>query len=435
MTDAIGLRLNEPYLHGLLLATNAIPNARLLVDGPGSVAVKARRIVGPHDLRSTLLDCAGEDRVVCSGIDANRMADGEESSLIDPLKRLAADATAGVVLVTAMPMTSVADTDDGRSLGQAAPEGGAPIVDVGHRALADDWLTGYEAALAALAQGMDLSGRRGSADHVAVIGYLMDRNEGDHRGNVAALRRMLRALGLEPTSIWLSGASYEELRDVRHAETIVSLPHGRRAARILAERLGAELVETDLPFGLDGTTRWMKQVAAATGREAQATAYVDGELDRIVPRLEWVVPQIFLGRRFVFIGDPHYGKRFVELIGELGGSVPDLVVTADDSHLSEPEYAALAERTHLRHQPDLLALRTWWQAQDPTQIDMLVSSSFAAEVVEVESPWLEWGYPSHYTHFLTDEPFLGFEGCLSFINRVANAMTQQSAFFRARDGV
>ena len=43
-----------------------------------------------------------------------------------------------------------------------------------------------------------ISRMRASEGSVAVVGYMMERNEGDHRGNVGELERMLHALGSSP---------------------------------------------------------------------------------------------------------------------------------------------------------------------------------------------------------------------------------------------
>ncbi|OGR47854.1 MAG: hypothetical protein A2X37_05270 [Elusimicrobia bacterium GWA2_66_18] len=233
---------------------------------------------------------------------------------------------------------------------------------------------GYAAALEAIAAGLDLDGAAPSARSVAVVGYLMDRNEGDHRGNVAELERMLRAVGLEPVSVWLSGRPSVHLREARRAGAVLSLPHGRAAARVLAGRLGARLVEAELPFGLPATRRFLERLGREFGREAQAEAFIEAELDEAVARLRWSVPHAFQNRRFSFAGDAGYAPGFAELIEELGGAV-----TAPDG------------------------------------ADLVVGAAAGG---------LEFGYPSERRHALNDEAFLGFPGAVSFASRLANAVVK-----------
>ncbi|MBI5241271.1 MAG: hypothetical protein HY926_12435 [Elusimicrobia bacterium] len=251
---------------------------------------------------------------------------------------------------------------------------------------------GYAAALEALAAGLDLGGARPEKGKVAVVGCFMDRNEGDHRGNVAELERMLRALGLEPASVWLSGRPHETLREARRAGAVLSLPHGREAARVLARRLGVSVVEAGLPFGLQATRRFVETLGREFGRGKQADAFIRRELDLVAPRLEWSVPHAFLNRRFVFAGDPHYGAAFAELIAELGG------------------------RTEVLDLPP--------HGLGPDAADLLVADTRVLERTRPRTAWLEFGFPCELTHFLKDEPFLGFPGALGFLSRAANEVSK-----------
>lgn len=271
-------------------------------------------------------------------------------------------------------------------LSQPAPSGLRPP----RPGSAGSWQDGYAAALEGLAAGLDLSGSRPERGRVAVVGCLMDRNEGDGRGNVAELERMLRALGLEPASIWLSGRPLESLRQARRAEAVVSLPHGRRAARILARRLRARLVEAGLPFGLEGTRRFLELLGREFGRGRRAAAFTRRELDRVAPRLEWSVPHSFLNRRFVFAGDTHYEAAFAELIAELGGRV---------------------ERLGRR-------------GGVPEGTDLLVADTRTLRRTRPSCAWLEFGFPCELTHCLPDDPFLGFPGALGFLSRAADEVSK-----------
>ena len=383
---------DRPYLIGVYLGVNAIPDARILVDGMECLFSKARYIHGQHDVFSTLLDCGGENRVLHTDINPFRIATNFEHGIAQALRVAAAQPDCGVVLCGAITTCAIVGTDYERIARETAPSLGKPLFTLPTRSIGVDWLGGYEAVLQALAAGMDLRGARPRAENVAVVGYFMDRNEGEHRGNVAELSRLLRGIGAEPVSIWLSGRPYEHLREVRRASTIVSLPHGRAAARTLARRLGARLVETDVPFGLDGTRRWLEQVADALGRRRRAEAFIADELKEVVPRLEWLVPQAFLGRRFLYAGDPRYAAAFGALAREVG-----------------------------------VDLRTAGPGAETDGFDLVIADSDFLRRSRPRVPWIEWGYPSYYTHFFVDEPFLGFRGALAFLSRMANAVIKRFA--------
>jgi nitrogenase molybdenum-iron protein beta chain len=212
-----------------------------------------------------------------------------------------------------------------------------------------------------------------------------------------------------------------ELRRVAEASLVVSLPYGRRAAAALARRLGVPLVETALPFGIDGTTRWIQAVAAATGRQERGRDLVDAELERIAPRLEWVVPAVFRHRTVSFLGDPHLLEGFLDLAIELGLRLGPLVVTAKAQHAQ-----ALADRAAelgIAFEPTREALeRHLGAAVREARVDLLVTNSLGASFLGGPTPAVELGYPSYFTHALHDRPFLGYSGALALASEMANAL-------------
>lgn len=420
-----GVRFNLPFLHGLYVAFNAIPDAYFLGDGPSCVFAKAEHIHGRHDLFSTLLSCGSDHRIQYTGVNVFNIAGNLEADIVKGLQRIARWPASGVIFTGAMPMCAIAGTDYDRILREALAGCGKPSFLIPRRsAVSGDWLDGYAGGLEVLASGMDMKGAGREKNAAAVVGYLMDRNEGDHLGNVAELERILRALGLEPVSTWLSGRPYEHLREARRAETIISLPHGRAAARTLAGRLGARLVEAELPFGLEGSRRFVELLGRELGREAKARAFIDAELDAVAPRLEWSIPHAFANRRFAFAGDPHYAEGFAELVEEVGGRLAATIVMGRPGHLSEARRSALEARTPTIFEPDRARLRRLFGATTRWEVDLLVCNSRSLKYLDPKIPWLEFGFPSEFSHFLHDAPFLGFQGALAFLSRMANEVVK-----------
>jgi nitrogenase molybdenum-iron protein alpha/beta subunit len=251
----------------------------------------------------------------------------------------------------------------------------------------------------------------------------MDRNEGEHQGNVRELERMLRVVGLDPVSIWLSGRPYAGLREVRRAGTIVSLPHGRAAAKILARRLGARLIEAELPFGLEASRRFMERLGRECGREAEAARFIARELDAVTPKLEWVVPHSFLDRRFVYAGDPHYAPGFVEQLEGLGAEVAGLVLMGGAHHLAEAPRAALQKRPGTVFEPIQREFMDLWRERFRA-VDLVVGNGFVFREANLGYKRMEFGFPSEFTHFLREEPFLGFQGALAFLGRLSNDLVK-----------
>jgi nitrogenase molybdenum-iron protein alpha/beta subunit len=412
-------RQNYPFMVGVYLAVNAISDAFLLVDGPDCAHMKTQYVQGNHDWLSTLTDISGFHRVANTALHPFQMARSREANLVDRLARMAAHPPAGVVMVTPMPMAAITGVDYERLARQAAANGGTtPVVSIPGRSLSGDWLSGYAAALSSLAKHIgDPAPEPGC---VALVGYLMDRNEGDHRANLRDIEELLRGLDLELVSVWLSGKRFEDLRAVRRASLIVSLPYGRRAARLLSRRLGVPVLETGLPFGLDGTARWVREVARATGREKLADRLIERELDRVIPPLEWVVPVVFLHRTVSFIGDPFFLEGFLDLTTELGCRHGPMMVTARADHA--PALAERADALRLVFEPTRKQMMEHLEPIHHNEVDLVVTNSTGSHLMGGSTPVMEIGYPSFFTHALYARPFLGFDGALAFIDSMGNAL-------------
>jgi hypothetical protein len=305
--------------------------------------------------------------------------------------------------------------------------------------------------LEALATGLPLTpSRTGEGRRVALVGYLWDRNEADHRANLAELRRLLGALDLELCSLWLAGEPTPKLLGVQRADWIVSLPYGHRAASLLSKRLGCPLLPCELPFGLAATLRFVLTLGAATGRLAAAIAFLEQELSQVLAPLKWIVPFATLHRRIGYVGDPHLLRGLQEIAALVGATVPFAALTnlpaharaaqsSDTSLLSSLELPGdLRELSGVDSRPaapDTLlvypharelsaALERLGQER---ALDLLVTNSFG--FLTNHMGVVEFGFPSYHSHFLCDRPFLGTRGFLALVERILNASRQ----FEVRD--
>ena len=263
-----------PYTVGVYLAVNAIPDAYVVVDGPDCLFFKAEFVHGTHDLHSTLLDAQSRHRVIHTVADTNKVVVDREAEIEALLNRVASQPDAGAVFVTALPMTAITGSQYDRLARAVRVQTGKPVLEVPARSLQADWLDGYERVLAALAEGLDLA-PPGEPDEVAVVGLLLDRTEADHLANVREVTRLLeQGLGLRVASVWPSNRPVENLAAAGRARTVVSLPYARRAARVLAPRIGANLVEADLLLGVRVSDEFVRAVGRATGLEGVADGFI-----------------------------------------------------------------------------------------------------------------------------------------------------------------
>lgn len=395
-----------PYMVGVYLAANAIPDVFLLTDGPDCLFFKAEFVHGAQDFHSTLLDVTGRHRVAHTLADINNVVLDREDQISALAARLAAEPDAGMVLITAMPMASITGTQYDRIARELSVRTGKLVAEVPARSLQGDWLDGYGQVLAAVARSVPFDGA-GSADgnSVAVVGPLIDRTEADRLADVREIRRILQdGLGLDVCSVWPSNATVAELGAVARAGTVISLPYGSRAARILSRRLGVPLVEAPLPFGPSGTGDFTRTVAAALGRNERAEDFLRSE------QLEWAdsfkrAAASLESTKFIVASDPWLAEGLVRMLKDAGAQV------------------SAAQSTSFDPKP-VCGLPTLAEVDDGVDVDMLIVPTRGIDVaLRLGRPFFEFGFTSYGTHAFFDAPTLGWPGAVNVMSGIVSART------------
>ena len=426
-----------PYHLGLYMAINAIPGCFAVIDGPDCIYRKAEWIQGKHDLSATLLDPCGRHRLASTLLHSEEVIKSKGEAVLARLRRIGQLPEAELVLVNTMPHVQIIGTQYDALIAEVEAEVPQPIFEVPSRALDGDWLDGYAEVLDTLGRRLALEPGDPIDDSVAIIGVLMDRVEADHTANVAELERLVRGLGLDPISTWLSNRPVAHLRRATRAKTLLALPHGLAAARSLAKRTGARVVEVEQPFGLRATARMLRALAAATGREDRAEALIDAELRVLIPRFEWVVPSVLLGRKLGFSGDPTLFDGLLESAAEFGMTVLHLSASARrpaagvdlDPARHGPVPPPLFAPTYPTLERHVLTLCA------SVGLDLFIGGSKApvrghGSVDALAPARMFFGFPNFFHHALFDSPFLGFRGWAWFVQEMVNTVATRPRAMR-----
>jgi len=428
--EDFSMRASYSYLLGVYLGINAIQDGYLLVEGPDCTHMKTQYIQGNHDWLSTLTSVSSFHRIANTALHPSKMTESRETPLREMMQRIASRKTVEALLLTSMPMASVTGVDYDRLCREVSESTGKNVATVPGRSLSGDWLDGYAQTLKTLAKTLDLGKGKPRKENVAIVGYLYDRNEEDHTANLRVLARMCEALGLKLVSVWLSGQRWAELENVRDAGTILSLPYGRAAARMVARRTGAELIELPLPFGLEACELWMRNLGERFGAADQARKYIDREMSRIAPRLEWVIPFSFQNLEAGYVGDPHLLPGLRDIIELLGGHLGFAAVT--NRPASAKEALPRTEGVELLIHPKQRELfRFLLKHALQNDLGLLVTNNYSAGFPLPGTAVVEFGFPSVFSHALFERPFLGFPGFMAFVDTLANAI-RQGELSRAR---
>ncbi|MDH5491779.1 MAG: nitrogenase component 1, partial [Myxococcales bacterium] len=234
-----------PFLDGVYLGTNAIPDAYLVIDCPSGCFGKCERIALNHDLGSTLFDPMGKHRIVQSGINFAELTMGSERAL-GQLLHSVVEKTQPKALIMTQATSALLTSNDLEALClRYGAELELPIVYLPPQTLEGDYVDGYEAFLEALVEALlpPASEPRAALEGVSLVGFLVHRLEEDQRADLEELRRLVEALQLPLRGILLDGSPMETLAEALKAEALIELPHAGQAARRIAERTGARVLE------------------------------------------------------------------------------------------------------------------------------------------------------------------------------------------------
>jgi nitrogenase molybdenum-iron protein alpha/beta subunit len=307
-----------------------------------------------------------------------------------------------MVLITAMPMASITGTQYDRIARELSAKTGKLIAEVPARSLQGDWLDGYGQVLAAIAREIPLDpDAPRSPEKVAVIGPLMDRTEADRLADARELRRILEdGLGLDLRAIWPSNATVAELAAVAEAGTIIGLPYGARATKVLKKRTGATVIDAPLPTGPSGVEAFVRAVAGPLGLSERAEAFLAGE------RARWEQPwslacETVRGRRFAVVADPWLAQSTVSLLRDAGADV------------------VAAQSTSFDPKPVLDLPSPGELGRDPA-IDMFIVPTRGIDyALRLARPFFEFGFTSYGTHAFFDAPLFGWGGAVNLLSGVA----------------
>lgn len=413
--EAFDRTFNLPYLMGYFLAANAVKDLCALVDGANCVMQKVDLLAGNHDLFCTLLSEDGMHRTVCTMASPLSPHKNPEKKLAALVNSLAASGRFGAVALTGLPFCRLSGTDYAGVA--AAAGGGVPVCDVPAASMEGDWLDGYDATLEALARRLPLTGKR-SRRKAAVVGYFMDRNEHDHLANLSQMRRLLALAGVDLVCVWPSGGDCAQLSRAGEAGLVISLPYGRRAARTLAGRTGAALLETGLPMGLAGTSAWLAAVRRAAGLKGPLPPAVTAE-ERAASEAVFPALRGLACKRFLFSGDPYLFAAFSSFASELCAEVSAAFLCSAPRPYGT---AALPGRLLFAPQPEAAraALAALGRYEKPA---LAVTTTFGVtEGLTGGAPFVELGFPSYGHHCLAPEPFLFYEGARRLAARMLNAL-------------
>jgi nitrogenase molybdenum-iron protein alpha/beta subunit len=401
-----------PYLDGVYLLTNAVPDAYLIYDAHDCGYYKAEKIAANHDLFSDLMRWDQSNRIIRTNLDQPDYIMGGADKLSKKLLQVSERNQPQLVLVARSNVVITAGFDAKPVIRDLKKKIKAPVVLIPDRNIEKDFLAGYLDALDGLLTNLPVNRGAKAKKKLALVGYLYDRNEGDHQGNINELSRMLKGIGVGPSQILLDGTPFAKLRRSPSPTAVVDLAAGWNGARKYARRCKAKYLSAPLPVGLNGTREWLVSVAKLMGTTKRSKTFIERELSNLAKQLKWLLPRFFFGKHALAFADSQLLVPLVRFLEELG-----LTITAVGS-------TTASETGYPKAPSEMTALREFLgEMKREGRADLIIGNSIIhQQASSLSIPFVELGYPSNYHHTLHPAPYLGFKGTQVLVERMINAM-------------
>ncbi|MBM4386568.1 MAG: hypothetical protein FJ088_02450 [Deltaproteobacteria bacterium] len=430
--DRFALPAVPSFMEGVYLGVNAVKDAYLLVNCPQGCYYRFEKVSINHDAASTLYDPLGCHRIIQSGINYTELAMGTEETLFKLVKKVVEKVKPRALFFTQVSMTLVTSFDAAAFASEMERRFSVPLFYIPPATFNGDFLEGFNAFMETLVEAvMGISrAKHGASGTASVCGYFADRLEEDHIANADEISRLIGSAGIECGGVALSGASLEELGKTFAAPAIVNLPYARSAGRKIAEMTGAPVIDLDLPVGIEGTVKWIRDFAGACGGKADAEKFIGRELGRIIPKIAIARRRYLLNRSVAIAADPYLAPVLAIYASELGMNVPLVALKTRNSAVSGRAREILGNAgmeckviNDFPHEEFHAAVA---ELSDEDRCDAVIGTDAELDAAsDAGTGFVEIGYPSFFRHSFFPQPFMGFSGALRIANDLVNAVQQR----------
>lgn len=418
MSEFDNKNLPITYLVWVLMWVNAIKDSYLWVDSPDCFFFKNDFMQWNHDITSELRKSDWNHKILATIADSDNVVWDRKSKFVSTLHNMAEKDFVKQVFTSSMPMSQIIWTDYDWVINEVKETIDKPIFNIPSRSMTDCWLDWYSDLLFSLSKNIDIAWAKPEKENVAIIWNLFDRWEGDCIWNVQELKRIFEAMWLNVVSIWLDWWNYDDIIKVKDAWTIISLPYWRKAAKKIAKRLNADLLELDLPFGLDNTWNFIRKIAEKFWKQEVAEKFIEKELTEYnkVEILKWVIPHTFMNKKVSYYGDPYLLNWIVDFSKTLWFDLEKISIHWAEKHFSNnKEISIQSEECE------------YWYDKSWNEVDLFITNSNVNKNDDNNDNQAEmqFGFPSYDYHLYTFEPYFGYKWSLIFMNRMWNIINSK----------
>ncbi len=418
------------YLNWVLVWINAISDSFLWVDSPDCFFFKVDHVFGNHDLNSTLKRADSMHRFLTTVSDVDKVIWNNNSELEESLYKIANNANTKLLFVSSMPMAQIIGVDYSLLINNVIERTKKDIFHIPSRSMTGSWLDWYSDLLFSLAKNIDISWANPVKNSVAIVWNLFDRNEWDCIWNIEELKKIFTWLWIDVISIWLDGGNYEEILKIKNAQTIISLPYWRKAAKKIANRLRVNLLELDLPFWITKTVDFIEKLWKYFNVDNyEIQKFIEQEfIENNIGILKWAINKTLFNKNISFYWDPYLFNWIIDFSKVFWLNIKQLFVhweinhfanLSDDSYKNEENKINYSLLNNINREVDLYIINSantsWWIIWEMWRDMFKYNDNLNI---------MEFWFPSYWYHCFTSKPYYGIKWSLNFINRIFNILNK-----------
>ena len=307
-----------------------------------------------------------------------------------------------------------------------------PMAFLGTGGAAGDFYQGYAAMQLEVAKKLnwtDVTVRKGE---VGILGHMFTRYEADQRADLQQMKGLMKGLGLEMGPCLFSGTNYDQLTDIGGAEHLIQLPYARPVRKKLKRVTKREIPELHLPIGVNGTSRWVRELAELTGvSRGRAEAFIQ-QNERKAKEQVAKLKDRYGGAGVAIVAETPLAAGLTSMMTELGFR-PLLVGLRDESlgqrelfdEWLEKDGVKLPEDVKIIERPSLRTLREELTAGIMSgRFQGVIGSSTDTQLLQdskifdVRPFILQAGFPTTKYHVTYSIPTFGYAGVMAMAQRI-----------------
>lgn len=420
-------------LAGAICAIEGIREAVALINGPIGCKLFASSFIDLQDpeglsfdpKRHASLKHFFQPRVPCTYLMEEDVIFGSENRLLETLKKIHDEESPGLIgIVNSCTLGLIGD--DIAAAIKEMPQAGASTILVESSGFTGGMAEGFQQAVKIMVHRLMKPPTRKNPRSINIVGLSIGQY--NWYNDLYELKRMLQQVGIEINTVLTAGASLADLVRAPEANLNVVLydEYGGMIAREMEEAYDLPYLAGHLPpYGMQNTQEWLRAISTLLG--VSVDWFIEDEnrriREKVIPRLSRIsMVRRIKGLSVAILAEGSVALSLASFLYDYLGLEPVFLGLKTFSAGVERLVKGFLQTTNLN--PLILTnydLYDVQQALTETEPELILGSSLE-KGLHPHTPFINISYPVWDKVILTERPFLGYQGVLTLLEELLNAI-------------